>query len=128
GGTANTVTLNATDLTSNVGGVPVALRPFIHTSGDRAKGILAQSVGGGGGNGNNVYINGNTTIVTDGRDSDAIVAQSIGGGGGNGGFAVSFGGSLGPVGSAAFAVGVGGRGGDAGNGQLVQLRAGGDIV
>jgi hypothetical protein len=127
----------------------------IDTSGDRSKGILAQSIGGGGGNGGfsaiasvgyvgaanasiggaggagrdggNVEIWNLWNIHTDGDDSDGIVAQSIGGGGGNGGFAVGFAGSVGDVVGAAFSAGVGGEGGGGGRGQTVQMRSGGDI-
>ena len=75
----------------------------IKTTGENAVGILAQSVGGGGGIGysNNVNFRGNTTtdnvytqnggtvtvsnsagIVTTGAGAPGIVAQSVGGGGG----------------------------------------------
>ena len=96
---------------------------YIRTLGDKAIGILAQSVGGGGGdggdsiglaafggggsatsNGDAVTVNNSVAITTQGTFAQAIFAQSIGGGGGNGGTSaglVSFGGS-------------GGSGGDAG--------------
>jgi hypothetical protein len=105
----------------------------IETSGIFAAGILAQSVGGGGGNatgsfvmaggsfsiggdgaaGNksgivNVFANGN--IKTRGENSQGILAQSVGGGGGNGGFAISITTSTVP----SFAIaGRGDNGGDA---------------
>eukprot|EP01035_Chromulina_nebulosa_P029924 gene29925-39724_t len=80
----------------------------IHTMQDRSTGILAQSVGGGGGEGGNAYgmvavgggggstgAGGTVTVTnneggqiwTKGILSNAIFAQSIGGGGGNGGAA-----------------------------------------
>ena len=87
----------------------------LQTAGDRAYGIFAQSVGGGGGsgggsggavslggdgssggNGGAVTVAGNGgSISTSGNYSDAIFAQSVGGGGGSGagsGGAVSLGG------------------------------------
>ncbi len=83
----------------------------ITTHGDRAYGLVAQSVGGGGGiggtgsadtltsltlggsgnvagNGGNVSVyagSGASTIITDGAGAHALVAQSVGGGGGIGG-------------------------------------------
>ncbi|MEJ0084290.1 MAG: autotransporter outer membrane beta-barrel domain-containing protein [Pseudomonadota bacterium] len=148
GGKADTVTINAN---------PTAgVTPTIHTLGDRAKGILAQSVGGGGGNGgfaatasigytaasslsvggkggaggnaSTVTLNGNTSIVTEGTDADGVVAQSVGGSGGNGGFAISFAGAGGDAAGVALAAGIGGRGGDGGEGGNVTLRSGGSIL
>jgi hypothetical protein len=114
------------------------------TRGDRSNGILAQSIGGGGGNGGfsaagafsptgvggAVSVGGSTlsgggsaadvtvtsvhNIVTLGESSSGILAQSIGGGGGNGGFSVGF--AAGSVfGGAASVGGFGATGGDAGN-------------
>jgi hypothetical protein len=156
GSTGGDVTINASDRTVVIGGVPVSVAPLIRTEGDRAKGIFAQSIGGGGGNGGlaaqvsvgygasasvaiggrgggggdagTVRVNGDSTIITDGTDSDGILAQSVGGGGGNGGFAVSFAGAAGDAGSAAFGVGLGGAGGAGGDGGDVVLDAGGDIL
>ncbi|MHA1108998.1 MAG: hypothetical protein ACTSQV_07770, partial [Alphaproteobacteria bacterium] len=114
----------------------------ISTSGDHAYGLLAQSVGGGGGDGGFSIagglskaaagafslggsgagggVAGQVDVVTDadistiGKDSHALVAQSVGGGGGSGGF--SFAGGLSTDSSAATASlgGTGGTGGDAG--------------
>ncbi len=156
GGAANTVRITADSTMQDVGGVPTAIAPTISTSGDRAKGILAQAVGGAGGsggfaaqvtvgysastsvsvggaggaggNGARVEIFGDALIRTDGLDSDGIVAQSVGGSGGNGGFALSFAGALGDVGAVAMAAGIGGRGGNAGEGDTVYMRSGGVIV
>src|SRR5439155_647272 len=89
----------------------------IYTFGDRSYGILAQSVGGGGGNGGfsiaggisrsasvgfsmggdggngsaggNVDLFSSSTIFTMGTNSHGIFAQSVGGSGGSGGFSVA---------------------------------------
>ena len=101
------------------GNVPVttgygASADTITTTGDSSDGILAQAIGGGGGNGGfavgavgsqgydaafamggtgatggaagSVTVSSNTQIETSGELSNGLVAQSIGGGGGNGGF------------------------------------------
>jgi hypothetical protein len=133
-----------------------AVTPTIDTSGDRAKGIFAQSIGGGGGNGgfsvqasggyvgalsasvggrggfggigNRVEIDATTDITTGGFDADGILAQSVGGGGGNGGFAMSFAFSGGDVGAGAVGAAIGGAGGTGGNGGVVDIDAGGSIT
>jgi hypothetical protein len=110
----------------------------VSTSGDNAHGVVAQSIGGGGGNAGNadslglftsvaigqsagdggaagpVVVNlNNTDILTGGSKSAGIVGQSIGGGGGTGGQA--FGYSIGPAVSVSVALGgTGGSGGDSG--------------
>ena len=88
----------------------VGVSGVIQTLGDYAHGLLAQSIGGGGGNGGNVFDvsvgtpevgvggsaqgggSGSTvnvlydgTIWTQGDHASGIIAQSLGGGGGNGG-------------------------------------------
>jgi hypothetical protein len=148
GGNGNTVTIAGN---SNGG-----LTPTIETQGDRAKGIFAQSVGGGGGNGGFavqasagylgamsaavggaggsggvgglVDIDATSDLVTRGFDSDGILAQSVGGGGGNGGFAMSFAFSGGDLGAGAIGAGIGGRGGSGGAGGQVDIDAGGSIA
>ena len=120
----------------------------ITTYGDFSHGILAQSVGGGGGNGGyaksagvivstaiggaggsggaggEVTLNaGNSAITTAGDQSPGMVLQSIGGGDGNGGAANSY--TAGVLFSAAIAVG--GNGGDGGNGDAVTGVNGGTI-
>ncbi len=122
----------------------------IRTSGDNAAGILAQSVGGGGGegglsiaatgsitslagsvaapgawggSGNMVKVNNTSSISTAGNCSEGILAQSVGGGGGNAGSSVS--GSLEIVGGAS--VSVGGSGGSGGNGLDVSVNTSGTI-
>jgi hypothetical protein len=89
----------------NGGAVDVLVAGDIHTTGRLAHGVVAQSIGGGGGYGTNVSgtsavalgIGGNGgaggdggdvrvertgAIITEGEDSIAIIAQSVGGGGG----------------------------------------------
>lgn len=89
----------------------------IDTWGDHSYGILAQSVGGGGGDGgfsiagtfspsggasltfggsgseggagSNVVLNSGSTINTRGNDAHGLFAQSVGGGGGSGGFSIA---------------------------------------
>ncbi len=107
--------------------VSVTNKGSIVTSGTGARGIIAQSIGGGGGDGGStggmVSVGGSgdgggdgadITIVNDGiittggDDAMGILAQSIGGGGGNGGSSVAVG---------VFAgVAIGGDGGAGGKG------------
>jgi len=98
GGTAGTVSVTGTGLNVRTG---LHVDP---TQFEGSPGVLAQSIGGGGGSGGvskGVFavggeggngVNGNTvnvalqsTIETFGFGSDGLAAQSIGGGGGNGG-------------------------------------------
>jgi len=130
GGAGGTVTVTSTGVT-------------LKTGGDSSDGILAQSIGGGGGNGgfsfagsantapavtfslggsgatggdaNTVTVNSSSNITTTGASSNGIVAQSIGGGGGNGGFSVAGSLSLNSAGVSATIGGTGGAGADAGN-------------
>ncbi|MEQ1600752.1 MAG: hypothetical protein HOP04_03115 [Methylophilaceae bacterium] len=117
----------------------------VENSGDRSTAILAQSIGGGGGNGGDavsisslvsVAVGGNgglggdgeevhviaagSNIDTLGNSANGIQAQSIGGGGGNGGLAVA--GAL-PSGSTLnVSIALGGKGGIGGNaGDLVSV-------
>ncbi|MCI5076916.1 autotransporter outer membrane beta-barrel domain-containing protein [Oricola sp.] len=88
------------------GNVTVSNSGFISTEGDRARGLFAQSVGGGGGaggeggslvtiggdggvgsDGGKVTIDNSGIIKTAGDFATALQAQSIGGGGGDGGYA-----------------------------------------
>ena len=134
----------------NVGeGTP--LSGTIRTYGDHSYGILAQSVGGGGGDGGyslaasagaigaslsfggeagtggtggDVTVrSANDTIVTIGSNSHGIVAQSVGGGGGTGGFSIS-----GSAGIASVGASFGGAGGNGGHAGDVEVSAtGGEI-
>ncbi|HEX2528815.1 MAG TPA: hypothetical protein VHL31_21295, partial [Geminicoccus sp.] len=114
------------------------------TNGDAAIGVLAQSIGGGGGNGGdatgysgesifNLQIGGNSgtgssggivdvyldqlTIRTAGARSMGLVAHSVGGGGGNGGAASGYDGGVGY----AAGLSLGGAGGAGGNGGEVTV-------
>ncbi|MGB6102735.1 MAG: autotransporter outer membrane beta-barrel domain-containing protein [Pusillimonas sp.] len=117
----------------------------ISTFGDGSTAILAQSLGGGGGNGGSATLDGVQALVTvaiggtaggggDGGEVDAdlshhivetqgisaagLIAQSIGGGGGNGGAAHN---AVANVG-ANLGVAVGGSGGNGGNGNEVNIK------
>ncbi|MCR9214273.1 MAG: autotransporter outer membrane beta-barrel domain-containing protein [Proteobacteria bacterium] len=137
---------------SDGGIVQVTSEGSLSTSGDNASGILAQSVGGGGGNGGfsgafdggkkgalsvsvggaaadggfagAVTVDSTGTIVTAGSLSYGILAQSVGGSGGNGGFSLS--GSLST--NASLGVSVGGGGGDGGTADDVSLEHAGSVV
>ncbi|MBN2231362.1 MAG: hypothetical protein JW781_00890, partial [Deltaproteobacteria bacterium] len=120
----------------NGGEVEVTIDGSITTSGEKAYGVIAQSVGGGGGaggfavagnyggsglnlglggsggvggSGNAVTVDINGSVATTGLGAHAVFAQSVGGGGGDGGFSVA--GSIGGGNSANISVG-----GDGGNG------------
>ncbi len=125
------------DAGGNGGTVNVTNNAVIKTKGDYARGIYAQSIGGGGGDGGlgaGIYAvggnadlgdpssyGGNVTIVnsgsikTRGNESDAIYAESVGGGGGS---AVTSGG----------VVAVGGNGGSGGDGGTVTVTNNGTIT
>ncbi|WP_348935825.1 autotransporter outer membrane beta-barrel domain-containing protein [Aquabacter sp. CN5-332] len=121
------------------GGVNVTHSGSIYTSGEGAIGILAQSIGGGGGISNaagstggvkyaasyggaggaggdgglvTLKFDGDARIGTTGENSTAVLAQSIGGGGGYGGASVLQGWTL-PI--------VGGAGGSSGNGRDIRI-------
>lgn len=117
----------------------------LSTAGVDARGIFAQSVGGGGGNGGSatsggafgsvgiggsgsagsngglvtVDLSGNAQIETLGDRATGVFAQSVGGGGGSGGGAFSA--AIGAGGAASVAVG--GRGGAGGQGGAVTLKS-----
>jgi len=139
GGDGNTVNVNS------------AAGATITTTGLRATGIHAQSLGGGGGNGGyavslsggvgasvsvaiggdgneggdsaEVTVSSDSTINTSGDAADGIRAESLGGGGGNGG------GSVAVAGSDSFAASFtfGGQGGGGGDGSDVTVNSGGVI-
>lgn len=127
----------------------------INTAGDHSQGVLAQSIGGSGGNGgmamnaglttkgNNFNIalggnggTGNTAsdvtatrvgnIYTTGNSSDGILVQSLGGGGGNGGMSLTGSGAL--FNSKSFSVSVGGKGSSGGTAGIVIATNTGNIV
>lgn len=122
----------------------------ISTGSDLSTGILAQSVGGGGGNGGFagtlaigggaasiglggsgavggssglVTVTNSNTIDTAGANATGILAQSIGGGGGNGGSAIS-----GSAGGLALSAAVGGSGGGGNNGSAVTVNNSGNVT
>jgi hypothetical protein len=123
----------------------------ITTGGDFSTGIVAQSIGGGGGNGGSagslaiggsmnvgvtlggdgsaggvggqVDVINSGTIATGGDNAIGIFAQSIGGSGGNGGSSLS-----GSVGLASVGVSIAGGGGDGNNGGLVNILNAGEIL
>ncbi|MCC6925260.1 autotransporter outer membrane beta-barrel domain-containing protein [Novosphingobium sp.] len=156
GGAGGTVNVNLSSRTVDIAGIPTEILPFISTTGDRSRGIFAQSVGGGGGTGGyavqtsvglfgsasfaiggsggagsqggTVSLNGDANVLTTGDNSQGVFIQSVGGGGGAGGFSVSATLSAGIGFSGSLAVGLGGRGGAGGVGGTVTGTSGGTIV
>lgn len=156
GGDGGTTQVSFSDRSVVINGVTESIAPVIQTTGDRSRGVFAQSVGGGGGNGGfavqvtggygvgvsiavggsggdggeggHVDVSGDVTVRTEGDSSEGIFAQAIGGGGGAGGFSVSFAGAGAGAGSAALSIGVGGSGGGGGDGGTVDVDSGGAIV
>jgi hypothetical protein len=143
GGAGQAVNVGRTD---DASGFPLApIRGEIETAGERAYGLLAQSVGGGGGNGGfavtssvmtpvalnlsfggeggsgnaggQVNVSSESAITTHGNESHALFAQSVGGGGGSGGGAVST--SVG--GAVSLNLAFGGDGGTGGAGGAVRV-------
>lgn len=120
GGTGGTVKLN------NAG--------TVKTTGENARGLFAQSVGGGGGdggdsagvvaiggagsgtsNGGDVTLTNSGTVTTEGVGANAMFAQSIGGGGGTGGSSTGW-------------FSIGGDGGGGGNAGAVKVTNSGTKV
>ncbi|WP_147422702.1 autotransporter outer membrane beta-barrel domain-containing protein [Maricaulis maris] len=136
GNSASTVTVNANG--------------NILTTNENSNGIIAQSIGGGGGNGGSAVSGGLFASVAVGGDgavggeggtvrvntadgafietrehgSTGIVGQSVGGGGGNGGYSVA--GSIGAFGSVSVAVG--GNAGAGGRGGVVEMDLDGSVL
>ena len=132
------------------GDVTVTSQADITLSGDYAVGIVAQSVGGGGGQGgkasswglffseatggtggaggdggtSKIYTSSGTTISTGGINAIGVHAQSIGGGGGTGGAAKSSSDGL----LFDFAIATGGNGGDGGDGGTAYVKHDGAIA
>lgn len=122
----------------------------IKTEGNDAYGILAQSIGGGGGsggfsaavsgsigisgslaiggngsaggNGAAVKVNNTADISSSGTHSNGILVQSTGGGGGDGGFSLSA-----ALGQVALPISIGGSGSSGGNGGAVDVLSSGNI-
>ena len=135
-----------------VGSESQSIEGFITTYGDRSYGILAQSLGGGGGNGGaaisgdllgpgaitlgfggdagngsyggTVEVYTNSSIHTKGVQSHGILAQSVGGGGGTGGLSIA--GGVTAFGGLALAMG--GDGGSANTGGDVFVENSGTIL
>ena len=125
----------------------------VSTSGDRSYGVLAQSIGGGGGSGGfaiaggvsksaavnfglggsggagslggEVEVHSESSVATQGAGAHGLFAQSVGGGGGAGGFSVAGGVSRE---NAQISAGLGGSGGGGGDASLVQLFSSGDTI
>jgi len=125
--------------------VYVTNRGLIDTLSKDASGLVAQSVGGGGGSGRFsisgsgagtgsgtfnlggqgggggssdwVVVRNEGGIVTRGEDAFGLFAQSAGGGGGNGGFSITGSGA----GTGSGTLGIGGFGGDGGDGSTVDV-------
>nr|WP_272210883.1 hypothetical protein [Marinicella sp. W31]MDC2876799.1 hypothetical protein [Marinicella sp. W31] len=126
---------------SNGGAVNVINSGNLATTGSEAHGIVAQSIGGGGGQGRNkkglfhtvggsgggggyggvvkVTTEANTAITLKGDYAIGIVGQSVGGGGGVGGQATAWG-----IGFSSSTGGSGGPGGDGGNIYVTQSGSG----
>ncbi len=121
---------------------------LVETEGNRAYGLYAQSVGGGGGDGgysiaggignkaavnfglggkggtggnsSTVNVDNDSHVITLGTDAHGLVAQSIGGGGGAGGLAMAGTLQLGPQ-SRTVSIGIGGSGGAGGTSGVVSV-------
>ena len=130
----------------------VATGNTTNSTGERAYGIYAQSIGGGGGrgglavagsisggtginlsfggsggtggNGSTVLVNNQGAIQTVGRGAHGIFAQSIGGGGGSGGVSIAGGLSIG----SSINLGSGGDGGSGGTSSTVTVNNTGNIT
>ncbi|AXY57413.1 hypothetical protein CDG60_13070 [Acinetobacter chinensis] len=131
------------------GSVTIETDHNIVTEGDASTAIVAQSIGGDGGNGGfaisagldvkaasanvslgggagaggtsgSVNVNSYGSMITNGSGSAGIIAQSLGGSGGNGGFAVSGGAAIGGT----VSVGLGGSGAIGGKAGAVSVKAG----
>jgi hypothetical protein len=155
-GNGGEVNVNFFDREIIVGGASEFAPALIQTAGDRARGVFAQSVGGGGGSGGFasqtsigvggavsvaiggdgagggvggvVNVNGNAAIHTVGDSSEGMLLQSVGGGGGSGGFSSAVAVSASPGPSVSLSVSIGGSGGGGGKGGEVNVNAGGSIV
>jgi hypothetical protein len=165
GGNGNVITVNCNSfslISPNNGICGASGRGFLatpitgkilSTAGLSSQGILAQSVGGGGGsggyavalsaafqgafsaalggsggnggNGGNIFAStGGIAVATQGLSSQGVLAQSIGGGGGSGGTAIDAALAV----RAAVAVGIGGSGGQGGSGSSVTVENPGGII
>ena len=140
GGSTGLVAIGGTSGSGGAGGqVTLTNSGQVSTAGDYSSAIVAQNIGGGGGNGHSVSGiaaiggsagdggNGGTvtvsstgTVTTGGAHADGLFIQSIGGGGGSGTSAYSA--------SANVSIAVGGSGGNGGDGDTVTVEAGGSVT
>ncbi len=123
-----------------INNLTVSTYNLISTKHSQSDAVMAQSIGGGGGtggsasgllaiggfasaagDGNNVTINNNFTLWTEGVQSNGIIAQSIGGGGGIGGGVIS-------DKTDTTVVAIGGNGAEAGHGKEINITNGGTII
>ena len=135
----------------SLGSIEERLSGSVSTIGDRSYGILAQSIGGGGGDGGAtitgsllspasvslgfggsggsggfgglVDVYSNARISTGGSQSHGILAQSVGGGGGSGGLSIAGG----VTGFGGLSLAMGGDGGTGNTGGAVKVVNGGTI-
>jgi hypothetical protein len=141
GGAGGGVCIDNTGTSCSDSSGPAGAPATVVTHGDYASGMIAQSVGGGGGNGGSVenysvasflalQVGGNgggggfgndvtirqndLTLATSGAHAIGVLAQAIGGGGGNGGDASYFDATIG-FNAAVIVGGGGGSGGFSGN-------------
>ncbi|MDQ0504524.1 autotransporter outer membrane beta-barrel domain-containing protein [Xanthobacter agilis] len=148
GGTAASISIGGGGGAGGISYGVGVIAASISTAGSQSPGVLAQSIGGAGGNGGwdvaaqvgddaavtlsvggtggaGGKVAGTTTVTvtgavtTDGLLSPGVVAQSIGGNGGNGGF--SAGATLAMQSAASFAIGAGGGTGGASDDVTVTL-------
>ncbi len=129
-GSITTQGANANDILAESIGGGGGNGGFSVAGGITSGGTVSVGVGGDGGNGGNgasvSVTTGATTLQTGGEESDAILAQSIGGGGGNGGFAVA--GSLSSSSKVAVNVAVGGDGGSGAGANTVTVSSQSTVV
>ena len=151
GGDGGSVEVNHVATPGNLSGLVAS---DIDTTGTKAYGIFAQSVGGGGGRGGlavavangssngvgisfalggsggpggdskDVTVNYKGDITTQGNQAYGIFAQSVGGGGGDGGGAVS----IAAGGAFNFGLALGGKGGVAGDADIVTVNTTGGTI
>ncbi len=151
GGGAGTAAAGTVTVSNQAGG-------SLHTLNDESHGILAQSIGGGGGNGasgikgdvtngsdkglflglggsgggggdgEKVLVTSKADIQVEGDRSKGILAQSIGGGGGNGDIGIEGGLEGDSDDQSQLAIAIGGSGGSGGSGGIVSVTVGGSIT
>ncbi|TPN86481.1 hypothetical protein FJ987_06310 [Mesorhizobium sp. CU2] len=151
GGDGGSVEVNHVATAGNLSGLVAS---DIDTTGTKAYGVFAQSVGGGGGRGGlavavangtsaavgisfalggtggpggsskDVTVNYKGDVTTQGNQAYGIFAQSVGGGGGDGGGSVA----VAAGGAFNFGLAMGGKGGVAGDGDIVTVNTTGGTI